>query len=75
MDEINALLECCQQVEASFIIVSNEVGLGIVPAGKTSRLYRDLLGKANQMLARQADEVLMMTAGIPLRLKGNDSSP
>ncbi|MBL7126970.1 MAG: bifunctional adenosylcobinamide kinase/adenosylcobinamide-phosphate guanylyltransferase [Dehalococcoidales bacterium] len=75
VDEINALLECCQQVEASFIIVSNEVGLGIVPADKTSRLYRDLLGKANQMLARQADEVLMMAAGIPLRLKGNDSSP
>ena len=38
-----------------------------------SRLYRDLLGKANQMLAQQADEVLMMVAGIPLLLKGNSS--
>ena len=38
-----------------------------------SRLYRDLLGKANQMLAQQADEVLMMVAGIPLPLKGNES--
>ncbi|TES87645.1 MAG: bifunctional adenosylcobinamide kinase/adenosylcobinamide-phosphate guanylyltransferase [Dehalococcoidia bacterium] len=72
-DEINALLECCRQVEASFIMVSNEVGSGIVPADKMSRLYRDLLGKANQMLAQQADEVLMMVAGIPLPLKSGGS--
>ncbi len=72
-DEIKALLECCRQVEASFIIVSNEVGAGIVPADKMSRLYRDLLGKANQMLAQQADEVLMMVAGIPLPLKSGSS--
>jgi adenosylcobinamide kinase/adenosylcobinamide-phosphate guanylyltransferase len=72
-DEINALLECCRQVEACFIIVSNEVGSGIVPADKMSRLYRDLLGKANQMLAQQADEVLMMVAGIPLPLKSGGS--
>lgn len=45
----------------------------IVPADKMSRLYRDLLGKANQMLAQQADEVLMMVAGIPLPLKSDDS--
>ncbi len=72
-DEINALLECCRQVRASFIMVSNEVGSGIVPADKMSRLYRDLLGKANQMLAQQADEVLMMVAGIPFPLKSDDS--
>jgi len=53
--------------------VSNEVGAGIVPADKTSRLYRDLLGRANQMLAQQADEVLMMVAGIPLPLKSGGS--
>jgi adenosylcobinamide kinase/adenosylcobinamide-phosphate guanylyltransferase len=68
-DEISALLQCFNQVKASFIVVSNEVGTGIVPADGMSRLYRDLLGKANQMLAQQADEVLMMVAGIPLPLK------
>ncbi|MBU2535864.1 MAG: bifunctional adenosylcobinamide kinase/adenosylcobinamide-phosphate guanylyltransferase [Chloroflexota bacterium] len=72
-DEINGLIACFRQVEANFIVVSNEVGTGIVPADEMSRLYRDLLGKANQMLAQHADEVLMMVAGIPLRIKGNDS--
>ena len=68
-EEINALTECFNEVEASFIIVSNDVGSGIVPADGVSRLYRDLLGKANQMLAQRADEVIMMVAGIPLPVK------
>jgi len=72
-DEISALLQCFTQVKASFIVVSNEVGTGIVPVDGISRLYRDLLGKANQMLAQQADEVLMMVAGIPLSLKSKES--
>ena len=72
-DEINGLIACFRQVEANFIVVSNEVGTGIVPADEMSRLYRDLLGKANQMLAQHADEVLMMVAGIPLQLKSDDS--
>ena len=72
-DEINALIVCLHKVEASFIVVSNDVGSGIVPADGMSRLYRDLLGKANQMLAQRADEVIMMVAGIPLPLKSDDS--
>jgi len=72
-DEINGLIACFRQVKANFIVVSNEVGTGIVPADKMSRLYRDLLGKANQMLAQHADEVIMMVAGIPIWLKGNES--
>jgi len=72
-DEINGLIACFRQVGANFIVVSNEVGTGIVPTDKMSRLYRDLLGKANQMLAQHADEVLMMVAGIPIRLKSEDS--
>lgn len=67
--EIEQLLGCLDRVEASFIIVSNEVGLGIVPDNRLGRLYRDILGRANQMLARQADEVYLMVAGIPLRVK------
>jgi len=67
--EIEGLLECLHNVEASFIIVSNEAGLGIVPDNRMARLYRDILGRANQMLARHADEVYLMVAGIPLRVK------
>ncbi len=67
--EIAELLECISQVDASFIIVTNEVGLGLVPANKMGRLYRDLLGKANQLLAERADEVYLMVAGLPLKIK------
>ena len=67
--EISELAECIDQVNASFIIVTNEVGMGLVPANQMSRLYRDLLGEANQRLAQQSDEVYLMVAGLPLRLK------
>lgn len=67
--EIDELVECINQVNADFIIVSNELGLGLVPADKASRLYRDLLGRANQTLAQRADEVYLMVAGLPLPIK------
>jgi len=69
MTEIRELQECLVNVSASFIIVSNEVGLGLVPDNRMGRLYRDILGRANQMLAQSADEVYFMAAGIPLRIK------
>jgi adenosylcobinamide kinase / adenosylcobinamide-phosphate guanylyltransferase len=67
--EIQELCGCIDESEALFIIVSNEVGLGIVPADRVSRIYRDLLGRANQMLAAQADEVYLLVAGIPVPIK------
>ena len=66
---INALITCMDKLDASFIIVSNEVGLGIVPENKSARIYRDLLGKANQFLAQNIDEVYLMVASIELRIK------
>jgi adenosylcobinamide kinase/adenosylcobinamide-phosphate guanylyltransferase len=69
MAEINELVECLKKRDASFVIVSNEVGSGLVPTSRVGRLYRDLLGKANQMLAQCADEVYLMVAGLPLKVK------
>lgn len=69
MAEIAELVGCMGQVPANFIIVTNELGLGIVPANKMGRLYRDLLGRANQILAKRADEVYLMVSGIPLPIK------
>ena len=69
MAEIAGLIECIDRVDASFIIVSNEVGLGLVPANRMGRLYRDLLAKANRMLAQAADEVYLMVAGLPQLIK------
>ncbi len=67
--EIKELLDCIDGSDAHFIIVTNEFGLGVVPADRVSRLYRDLLGRANQMLAEHADEVYLLVSGIPLTVK------
>jgi len=72
--EISELVECKSHVDASFIVVSNEVGTGLVPANEMGRLYRDLLGKANQLLAEQADEVYLMVAGLPVMIKPDQYS-
>jgi adenosylcobinamide kinase/adenosylcobinamide-phosphate guanylyltransferase len=68
--EVEALLAAVRDTEAVWIIVSNEVGLGLVPPYPLGRLYRDALGRANQRLAAQADEVYMLVAGLPMTLKG-----
>lgn len=68
--EINGLIDCTNRLTASFIIVSNEVGMSIVPENELPRHYRDLLGKVNQLVSQQADEVYLMVAGIPLKVKG-----
>jgi adenosylcobinamide kinase/adenosylcobinamide-phosphate guanylyltransferase len=67
--EVGELIECIDRVDASFIIVTNEVGLGVVPANRMGRLYRDLLAKVNRMLAQTADEVYLMMAGLPQLIK------
>lgn len=67
--EIKELLDCIDRSDARFIIVTNEVGLGLVPADRVSRLYRDALGRANQVLAEYADEVYLLVAGIPVAVK------
>jgi adenosylcobinamide kinase/adenosylcobinamide-phosphate guanylyltransferase len=70
--EIEGLIKCMESSEARFIIVTNEVGLGIVPADRISRIYRDTLGKANQRLAGYADAVYLLVAGIPVAVKQAD---
>jgi len=67
--EINELIESMDKLDASFIIVSNEVGMGLVPDNKLGRIYRDLLGKANQLLAAHATEVYLMLACLPVQVK------
>jgi adenosylcobinamide kinase / adenosylcobinamide-phosphate guanylyltransferase len=54
------------------ILVTNEVGMGIVPDNEMSRQYRDLLGMVNQRIAVLAHEVVLMVSGIPLIIKGGD---
>jgi adenosylcobinamide kinase/adenosylcobinamide-phosphate guanylyltransferase len=55
--------------QGAVICVTNEVGMGIVPDNLSARLYRDLVGRCNRMMATAADEVYLVSCGIPLRLK------
>ncbi len=68
-EEIERLCTVSKNSAADVIMVSNEVGLGIVPADPVSRSFRDIAGKTNQIAASQADEVYLITAGIPQKLK------
>ncbi len=67
--EMEDLIACIDKYKGIFIVVSNEVGLGLVPENKLGRIYRDLLGNANQLLARHASEVYFMISGIPVKIK------
>lgn len=70
--EIKQLQNSMEKVNASFLIISNEVGLGLVPENRMGRLYRDFLGRVNQMLAQQSDEVYLIAAGIAVRIKSSN---
>lgn len=67
--EISSLLRAIAASPADWIIVSNEVGLGLVPPYPLGRIYRDLLGRANQQIAARAEEVYWLVAGIPVPIQ------
>ena len=64
-----ALLDLYDKTHARWILVSNEVGLGVIPATELGRRYRDVLGRVNQLIASRADKVYLMVAGLALELK------
>ena len=67
--EIENLLAVCEPREGTVIVVSGEVGLGLVPESPLGRLYRDLLGWANQAVAAQSTATYLLVAGLPVELK------
>jgi adenosylcobinamide kinase/adenosylcobinamide-phosphate guanylyltransferase len=67
--EVDRLITKMRMQKQSWIIVSNELGLGLVPPYQMGRVYRDWLGWANQRLAREADKVIFMVAGISTIIK------
>jgi len=69
--EIADLLAAHSAGTSNLIIVTNEVGQGVVPAYPLGRIYRDLLGRANAQLARAADRVYLMVAGLALEIKAS----
>ncbi len=68
--EAQRLIDSSRQYGGEVIFVSNEVGMGIVPANAMARNYADLAGRCNQVVARGADKVVFVSCGIGLTLKG-----
>lgn len=80
MDEVNKLelkirenivhvIEGIRSWDLDAVIVTNELGMGIVPENRLARLYRDIAGRINQMVASEADEVYLVVSGIPMQIK------
>lgn len=69
------LLEACDKLDGTVIFVTNEVGMGIVPENPMARRFRDLMGRCNQIVASEADEVILMACGLPVYLKRESDEP
>jgi adenosylcobinamide kinase/adenosylcobinamide-phosphate guanylyltransferase len=72
LKELHGLAECLKNWRGpSLVLITNEVGLGIVPENPLAREFRDLAGELNQAVARAADEVYWMVFGVPMTVKGS----
>ena len=67
--EVNKILDFSRTYTGDIIIVSNEVGLGLVPENPLGRYFRDIAGSMNQIVAAGSDEVYMVVSGIPVKIK------
>ena len=67
--EIDAFLDSLEAPPCHLILVTNEVGMGVIPADGATRLFRDTAGSINQILAELAHEVILSVSGIPMRVK------
>ncbi|WP_026486927.1 bifunctional adenosylcobinamide kinase/adenosylcobinamide-phosphate guanylyltransferase [Caldanaerobius polysaccharolyticus] len=67
--EVVGIVEGARDSKAMVIVVSNEVGMGLVPEYRLGRVFRDIAGRMNQLVAADADEVYLMVSGIPVKIK------
>jgi adenosylcobinamide kinase/adenosylcobinamide-phosphate guanylyltransferase len=68
--QVDELIEVLKNAGCKVVIVTNEVGSGIVPENKLSREFRDIAGRVNQRIAKAADEVYLVVSGLPVKIKG-----
>lgn len=68
--QVNKLLNEVEKTKLYFVVVTNELGMGVVPANKLSRVYSDIVGRINQQISSRSDEVYFVVSGIPMKVKG-----
>lgn len=64
------LIDAVSQTELYFVIVTNEIGLSPVAANRLTRIYTDIIGRMNQLIAKSSHEVYFVMSGIPMKIKG-----
>ena len=69
-DQVRKMIEEVKKTDLYFVMVTNEIGLGVVPSYKLGRVYCDFVGRINQMLGKLSDEVYFTVCGIPTKIKG-----
>lgn len=69
IEEVNKLLDKLSSYNGIAVIVTNEVGFGVVPESKLGRYFRDIAGRINQMIAKRSDEVYLVVSSIPMCIK------
>ncbi len=69
-EQIIKLIESIKNTDLYFVFVTNELGMGIVPENRLSRIYRDIAGRINQKIATLSDEVYLVVSSIPVKIKG-----
>jgi adenosylcobinamide kinase/adenosylcobinamide-phosphate guanylyltransferase len=74
LEEVESLLKAYTESTATWLVISNEIGMGVVPPMRLGRYFRDALGGANQRVAAASDDVYLLVAGIAWRLKGSAQS-
>lgn len=69
LKEVADFIDAAEETTKTIILVTNEVGFGIVPEYKLARVFRDIAGRVNQYIANRAEEVFLVVCGIPLKVK------
>lgn len=69
-DQVDKLIKEIRKTNIYFVFVTNELGMGVIPGNRLSRVYTDIAGRVNQKIADLSDEVYIVISGIPLKIKG-----
>ncbi len=69
-EQVKLLLNEIRKTNLYFVIVTNELGMGVVPGNRLSRIYSDIVGRINQQISKESDEVYFVVSGIPMKIKG-----
>ncbi|WP_322030528.1 bifunctional adenosylcobinamide kinase/adenosylcobinamide-phosphate guanylyltransferase [Paraburkholderia sp. J76] len=73
-ERLDAFAAACERAQGTVLVVSNEIGMGVVPMGAATRLYVDELGRLNQRIAALAERATLVAAGLPLVLKARQET-